>query len=111
MHQISQDHSPYDLVAWHGNVIPYKYDLTKFSSQNSTSIDHTDPSINTVLTAKSRDPNTPLADFLWFGPRYVLSPFPFFPTSFPLFMGASPRPPSLPRGTRSPSYKAASSRL
>ncbi|KAN0089096.1 homogentisate 1,2-dioxygenase [Hyaloscypha variabilis] len=69
-HQISQDHSPYDLVAWHGNVVPYKYDLTKFSSQNSTSIDHTDPSINTVLTAKSRDPNTPLADFLWFGPRW-----------------------------------------
>ncbi|RDL29912.1 putative homogentisate 1,2-dioxygenase [Venustampulla echinocandica] len=67
---IVQDHSPYDLVAWHGNVVPYKYDLTKFSSQNSTSIDHTDPSINTVLTAKSRDPNTPLADFLWFGPRW-----------------------------------------
>ncbi|CZR63056.1 probable homogentisate 1,2-dioxygenase [Phialocephala subalpina] len=67
---IQQDHSPFDLVAWHGNVVPYKYDLTKFSSQNSTSIDHTDPSINTVLTARSRDPNTPLADFLWFGPRW-----------------------------------------
>jgi homogentisate 1,2-dioxygenase len=67
---IQQDHSPFDLVAWHGNVVPYKYDLTKFSSQNSTSIDHTDPSIFTVLTAKSRDPNTPLADFLWFGPRW-----------------------------------------
>jgi homogentisate 1,2-dioxygenase len=23
-HQIAQDHTPYDLVAWHGNVIPYK---------------------------------------------------------------------------------------
>jgi homogentisate 1,2-dioxygenase len=67
---IQQDHSPYDLVAWHGNVVPYKYDLTKFSSQNSTSIDHTDPSIFCVLTAKSRDPVTPLADFLWFGPRW-----------------------------------------
>ncbi|KAL2007772.1 hypothetical protein VTN00DRAFT_7754 [Thermoascus crustaceus] len=67
---IQQDHSPYDLVAWHGNVVPYKYDLTKFSSQNATSIDHTDPSVNCVLTAKSRDPNTPLADFLWFGPRW-----------------------------------------
>jgi homogentisate 1,2-dioxygenase len=44
--------------------------LTKFASQNATSIDHTDPSVNTVLTAKSRDPNTPLADFLWFGPRW-----------------------------------------
>ncbi|VUC37340.1 unnamed protein product [Clonostachys rosea] len=67
---ISQDHSPYDVVAWHGNVVPYKYDLTKFASQNATSIDHTDPSINTVLTARSRDPNTALADFLWFGPRW-----------------------------------------
>jgi homogentisate 1,2-dioxygenase len=67
---IQQDHSPFDLVAWHGNVVPYKYDLTKFSSQNSTSIDHTDPSIFCVLTAKSRDPNTPLADFLLFGPRW-----------------------------------------
>ncbi|TIA71573.1 Homogentisate 1,2-dioxygenase [Aureobasidium pullulans] len=67
---LEQDHSPFDLVAWHGNVVPYKYDLTKFASQNATSIDHTDPSVNTVLTAKSRDPNTPLADFLWFGPRW-----------------------------------------
>jgi homogentisate 1,2-dioxygenase len=53
-----------------GETNEKQYDLTKFSSQNSTSIDHTDPSINTVLTAKSRDPNTPLADFLWFGPRW-----------------------------------------
>ncbi|KAL4911315.1 hypothetical protein BDW74DRAFT_164850 [Aspergillus multicolor] len=67
---IMQDHSPFDVVAWHGNVVPYKYDLTKFSSQNATSIDHTDPSINCVLTAASRDPHTPLADFLWFGPRW-----------------------------------------
>lgn len=63
---IKQAHSPFDVVAWHGNVVPYKYDLIKSSSQNSTSIDHTDPSIFTVLTAKTRDPSTPLADFLWF---------------------------------------------
>ena len=44
--------------------------MTKFASQNATSIDHTDPSINIVLTARSHDPNTPLADFLWFGPRW-----------------------------------------
>ncbi|KAF4335858.1 homogentisate 1 2-dioxygenase [Fusarium beomiforme] len=66
---ISQDHSPFDVVAWHGNCVPYKYDLTKFVAQNSTSVDHTDPSINTVLTAKSVDPHVPLADYLWFGPR------------------------------------------
>ncbi|KAF4447931.1 homogentisate 1,2-dioxygenase [Fusarium austroafricanum] len=67
---IHQDHSPFDVVAWHGNCVPYKYDLTKFVSQNSTSVDHTDPSINTVLTAKSVDPHVPLADYLWFGPRW-----------------------------------------
>ncbi|RDW93514.1 uncharacterized protein DSM5745_00836 [Aspergillus mulundensis] len=70
LNAIAQDHSPFDVVAWHGNVVPYKYDLTKFSSQNATSIDHTDPSINCVLTARSHDPHTPLADFLWFGPRW-----------------------------------------
>ncbi|KAK5674341.1 hypothetical protein LTS10_012925 [Elasticomyces elasticus] len=70
MSSIEQDHSPFDVVAWHGNVVPYKYDLTKFASQNATSIDHTDPSVNTVLTAKSNDPDLPLAEFLWFGPRW-----------------------------------------
>ncbi|PGH11938.1 homogentisate 1,2-dioxygenase [Polytolypa hystricis UAMH7299] len=68
--EISQDHSPFDIVAWHGNVVPYKYDLTKFASQNATSIDHTDPSVNCVLTAKSLGPNNPLTDFLWFGSRW-----------------------------------------
>ncbi|KAH8817070.1 RmlC-like cupin domain-containing protein [Xylogone sp. PMI_703] len=68
--KIEQDHSPFDVVAWHGNCVPYKYDLTKFASQNATTIDHTDPSVNTVLTAKSHDPNVSLVDYLWFGPRW-----------------------------------------
>lgn len=51
-------------------ILTSQYDLTKFSSQNATSVDHTDPSINCVLTAASHDPHTPLADFLWFGPRW-----------------------------------------
>ncbi|KAF2993051.1 hypothetical protein E8E14_000503 [Neopestalotiopsis sp. 37M] len=67
---IKQDHSPFDVVAWHGNCVPYKYDLTKFVAQNSATVDHTDPSVNTVLTAKSVDPHLPLADYLWFGPRW-----------------------------------------
>ncbi|PHH65599.1 hypothetical protein CDD81_2034 [Ophiocordyceps australis] len=79
---ISQDHSPFDVVAWHGNVCPYKYDLTKFSSQNSTSVDHTDPSIFTVLQAKSRDPNTALAEYLWFGPRWDMASNSFRPPYF-----------------------------
>ncbi|KAH7134424.1 RmlC-like cupin domain-containing protein [Dactylonectria macrodidyma] len=67
---IDQDHSPFDVVAWHGNCVPYKYDLTKFVAQSTVSVDHTDPSINTVLTARSVDPERPLADYLWFGPRW-----------------------------------------
>ncbi|KAJ8117409.1 hypothetical protein OPT61_g1394 [Boeremia exigua] len=79
---IEQEHSPFDVVAWHGNAIPYKYDLTKFVSQNTTSVDHTDPSINTVLTARSRDPNTSLVDFLWFGPRWDVASNTFRPPYF-----------------------------
>ena len=44
--------------------------MTKFVAQGSTSVDHTDPSIWTLLTARSRDPNVPLVDFIWFGPRW-----------------------------------------
>jgi homogentisate 1,2-dioxygenase len=65
-----QNHCPFDVVAWHGNYVPYKYDLTKFVNVGSISVDHIDPSIFCVLTAKSRDRNAPLADFLIFSPRW-----------------------------------------
>jgi len=68
--QSTQGHSPFDVVAWHGNYVPYKYDLTKFVNVGSISVDHIDPSIFCVLTAKSRDPTAPLADFLIFSPRW-----------------------------------------
>ena len=45
------DHSPLDVVAWHGNYAPYKYDMARFNCINSVSFDHPDPSIYTVLTA------------------------------------------------------------
>ncbi|KAK5080709.1 hypothetical protein LTR05_008413 [Lithohypha guttulata] len=66
----TQNHSPFDVVAWHGNYVPYKYDLTKFVNVGSISVDHIDPSIFCVLTARSRDPDAPLADFLIFSPRW-----------------------------------------
>ncbi|KAJ5924557.1 homogentisate 1-2-dioxygenase [Penicillium verhagenii] len=66
----TQNHSPFDVVAWHGNYVPYKYDLTKFVNVGSISVDHIDPSIFCVLTAPSRDLNAPLADFLTFSPRW-----------------------------------------
>lgn len=68
--QSVQQHSPFDVVAWHGNYVPYKYDLTKFVNVGSISVDHIDPSIFCVLTAPSRDPTAPLADFLIFSPRW-----------------------------------------
>jgi homogentisate 1,2-dioxygenase len=66
----TQQHSPYDVVAWHGNYYPYKYDMTKFVNVGSISVDHIDPSIFCVLTAPSRDSAAPLADFLTFQPRW-----------------------------------------
>lgn len=67
-YETSQSHTPFDVVAWHGNYVPYKYDLTKFVSHNTISVDHTNPCINTVLTTKSHDLMAPLCDFLTFGP-------------------------------------------
>ncbi|RDL31818.1 uncharacterized protein BP5553_09220 [Venustampulla echinocandica] len=78
----TQSHTPFDVVAWHGNYVPYKYDLTKFAYQNSVAIDHTDPSINTVLTAQSRDAQSPLCDFLIFGPRWDVAQNTFRPPYF-----------------------------
>lgn len=48
-----QNHMPFDVVAWHGNYYPYKYDLGRFNTMGSISYDHPDPSIFTVLTAQS----------------------------------------------------------
>jgi len=65
-----QEHTPFDVVAWHGNYAPYKYDLERFVNVGSISKDHIDPSIFCVLTAKSKYAGTPLADFLIFSPRW-----------------------------------------
>jgi homogentisate 1,2-dioxygenase len=49
------NHSPFDVVGWHGNYAPYKYDLRKFVTLGSISVDHPDPSIFTVLTCPTDD--------------------------------------------------------
>src|SRR5205085_2717319 len=36
------DHSPLDVVAWHGNHAPYRYDLRRFNTMGSVSYDHPD---------------------------------------------------------------------
>jgi homogentisate 1,2-dioxygenase len=65
------DHSPYNVVAWHGNYLPYKYDLTLFCAVGSVSYDHLDPSIYTVLTCPTDRIGTPIADFIIFPPRLM----------------------------------------
>lgn len=65
------DHSVFDVVAWHGNYAPFKYDLRLFNTMNSVSYDHPDPSIYTVLTCQSNSPGTAVADFVCFPPRYA----------------------------------------
>merc|ERR1712038_1712783 len=68
----SSPHSPYNVVAWHGNYYPYKYNLEHFCCMNSVTYDHPDPSIYTVLTVPSNlEPGTALADFVVFPPRWV----------------------------------------
>ncbi|XP_015524794.2 homogentisate 1,2-dioxygenase [Neodiprion lecontei] len=75
----AQGHSPFDVVAWHGNYVPYKYDLDRFMVVNSVSFDHCDPSIFTVLTCPSNKPGTAVADFVIFPPRWSVQEHTFRP--------------------------------
>lgn len=76
------DHSPLDVVAWHGNYVPYKYDLRKFNTINTVTFDHPDPSIFTVLTSLSDTPGTANVDFAIFPPRWVVAEHTFRPPYF-----------------------------
>jgi homogentisate 1,2-dioxygenase len=76
------DHSPFDVVAWHGNYAPYKYDLQRFNTLGSVSFDHPDPSIFTVLTAPSEVAGAANCDFVIFPPRWVVAEHTFRPPWF-----------------------------
>jgi homogentisate 1,2-dioxygenase len=76
------DHSPLDVVAWHGNYYPYKYDLARFNAINTVSFDHPDPSIFTVLTSPSETPGTANVDFVIFPPRWLVAEHTFRPPYF-----------------------------
>lgn len=65
------DHSPLDVVAWHGTHVPYKYDLRKFNVTGFISYDHPDPCINLVLHAPSATPGVDTLDFIAFAPRVL----------------------------------------
>ncbi|HZK91092.1 MAG TPA: homogentisate 1,2-dioxygenase [Stellaceae bacterium] len=76
------DHSPLDVVAWHGNYAPYKYDLARFMTLGTVSFDHPDPSIFTVLTAPSDTPGAANCDFVIFPPRWLVAEDTFRPPWF-----------------------------
>jgi homogentisate 1,2-dioxygenase len=75
-------HSPLDAVAWHGDYVPYKYDLAKFMVINTVSFDHADPSIFTVLTSPSGQPGVANCDFVIFPPRWMVAEHTFRPPWF-----------------------------
>ena len=75
-------HSPLDVVAWHGNYAPYKYDLRRFNTIGSISYDHPDPSIFTVLTSPSDTVGTANVDFAIFPPRWLVAQHTFRPPWF-----------------------------
>eukprot|EP00873_Tetraselmis_striata_P029994 jgi/Tetstr1/450258/TSEL_037294.t2 len=79
---MSLDFSPFNVVAWHGNYAPYKYDLSRFCPMNAVSFDHPDPSIFTVLTVPGTEPGTALADFVIFPPRWTVASNTFRPPYF-----------------------------
>ena len=85
-------HSPLDVVAWHGNYAPYKYDLRHYSPVGPILYDHADPSIFTVLTSPSETPGTANIDFVVFCDRWMVAENTFRPPWYHLnvmseFMG------------------------
>ncbi|WAT17737.1 homogentisate 1,2-dioxygenase [Aurantiacibacter sp. MUD11] len=76
------DHSPFDVVAWHGNSAPCRYDLARFNTIGTVSFDHPDPSIFTVLTSPSDTPGTANCDFVIFPPRWMVGEDTFRPPWF-----------------------------
>ena len=78
-HESRIDHSPLDVVAWHGNYAPVKYDLRSYCPIGAVLYDHPDPSIFTVLTAPSGVEGTANIDFVLFRERWAVAENPFRP--------------------------------
>jgi homogentisate 1,2-dioxygenase len=76
---VELDYSPLDVVGWHGNHAPYKYDLRKYNVMGSISFDHPDPSIFTVLTSPSPDVGVANIDFVVFAERWLVAEHTFRP--------------------------------
>jgi homogentisate 1,2-dioxygenase len=81
-YETTQPHSPFDVVGWHGNYVPMKYDLANFNSFGSVSFDHPDPSILTVLTAPHDDHGRSVLDVAVFAGRWDVTEGTFRPPFF-----------------------------
>ena len=75
-------HSPFDVLGWHGNLVPWVYDLSRFNTLGSVSFDHPDPSIFTVVTSPSRQPGVANCDFVIFPTRWMVAEDTFRPPWF-----------------------------
>lgn len=82
LYSAPMQHSPLDVVAWHGNYAPYKYDLHLFNTINTVSFDHPDPSIFTVLTSPSPVAGIANIDFVIFPSRWMVANDTFRPPYF-----------------------------
>ena len=79
LYEAQKKSSPFDVVAWHGNYVPYKYNLKSFVAVNSVTTDHMDPSIFTVLTCQTNEPGVAAIDFVVFPPRMAVQKRTFRP--------------------------------
>eukprot|EP01126_Amoeba_proteus_P020085 TRINITY_DN2052_c0_g1_i1.p1 TRINITY_DN2052_c0_g1~~TRINITY_DN2052_c0_g1_i1.p1 ORF type:complete len:366 (+),score=56.65 TRINITY_DN2052_c0_g1_i1:78-1175(+) len=77
--ECKKNSSPFNVVAWHGNYAPYKYDLDRFCTLNTVSFDHPDPSIFCVLTAQTAVAGTAVCDFVIFPSRWMVAEHTFRP--------------------------------
>jgi len=82
MFEAKLNHTPYDVVGWHGTYCPFKYDLAKFCAMNTVTFDHPDPSIFTVLTCPTVEPGVAALDFVIFPPRWMVAEKTFRPPYF-----------------------------
>lgn len=82
LHEASQDHSPFDVVAWHGNYAPWVYDLDMFSPVGNARFDHGDPSVHTVVSAPLDEQGAHTLDLVVFPPRWDATTNTFRPPFF-----------------------------
>lgn len=80
--EATQDHSPFDVVGWHGAYLPLAYRFSAFSPVSNTAFDHTDPSAFTVLSAALDEEGANALDLVVFPARWDPTEHTFKPPYF-----------------------------